>query len=236
MMENNYIRSIRLNNEGCERFERGEFLSSRILFRDSLHLMTVAIVDATEETNIQNTCSIPTPVVGDKDWEYQPQLQWSKLPSVTLQTTPEAFVYERACFIVRDDVSTWPNPTELWHVSAMIAYNVGLAFHACGTVTGTMVYLDEALTFYQTAITIRNRAFLRIAGRPEIVDLAAYNNMGQILYEQVNYERSSRCFAALKNCLRYLREKGLINFIPDHDADGFRLNASIQLVTLAPAA
>jgi hypothetical protein len=234
MMDNNYIRSIRLNNEGCERFERGEFLLSKIFFRDSLHFMTVAIVDATKTNKIQNTCSNRAPV--DKEWEYQPQLQWSKLPVVTLQTTPEAFVYERACFIVRDDLSTMPNPTELCHVSAMIAYNVGLAFHACGTVTGTMMYLTEALTFYQTAVTIRHRTFLRIAGRPEIVDLAAYNNMGQIHYEHVNYERSCRCFGALKHGLRYLREKGLINFIPDHDANGFRLNASIQLVTLAPAA
>jgi tetratricopeptide (TPR) repeat protein len=209
----NYFNSIALNNEGCEYLECGDFPTARNCFRDALQFMTVAIVEAQRLS----------------------EFQWSVLPYAPLHIAPDAYVYQRGVFIYRDD-DDFPTPSafELSDESSMIVYNLGLSFHLLGTSTNKSALLNEALSFYKIAEAIRSRRTQ--AKNPELIDLAIYNNMGQIYYEQVNFDQARICFGALKSALIYFSHQGLVDFLADEDSDGFVLNASIQAVTLAAAA
>lgn len=223
----NYFNSITLNNEGCEYLECGDFVTARNCFRDALQFMTVSIVELQNEMQGQ-------PQVLD-DGERLSEFQWSVLPHTPLHIAPDAYyVYQRGIFIYRDEDDSSPSPFELSEESSMIVYNLGLAFHLIGISTNTASNLNEALSFYKISSAIRARR--ANAKNPEVIDLAIYNNMGHVCYEQVDYNQARSCFATLKRGLIYFSHQGLIDFLADEDSDGFVLNASIQEVTLAAAA
>jgi tetratricopeptide (TPR) repeat protein len=225
----NYFNSIALNNEGCEYLECGDFQTARKCFRDALQFMTVAMVKAQKEMEGQ--------IQPFYDGERISELQWSVLPKTPLHISPDAYVYQRGVFIYRDD-DDFPEPSafELSDESSMIVYNLGLSFHLLGTSTNKSALLNEALSFYKIAEAIRSPRRTHTKKNPELIDLAIYNNMGQVFYEQVHFEQACMCFRVLKSALICFSHQGLVDFLTDEDSDGFVLNASIQGVTLAAAA
>lgn len=227
MSAKNYSHSISLNNEGCEYLECGDFVTAKNYFRDALQYMTVAIVESQKEMEGQ----VQVLDNGERLTEYQ----WSMLPHAPLHISPDAYVYQRGAFIYRDeDNCPTPSTFELSEESSMIVYNLSISLHLLGTSTNTSTFLNEALTFYKIAEAIRSR---RTHNRsPALIDVAIYNNMGQVYFEQVNYEQARACFSSLKSYLIYFSQNGLMDFLADDDSNGFVLNASIQDITLAAAA
>lgn len=229
MSTKNYFNSIALNNEGCEYLECGDMVSARNCFRDALQFMTVSIVEAQKE--IQDRLQ---PM---DDGERLSEFQWSALPHTPLHVSPDAFFYQRGILIYRDDDEEHcegPSAFELSDESSMIVYNLGLSLHLLAISTATASLIDEALSFYQIAEAIRSRR--TNTKHPELIDLAIYNNMGHVQYQHVNYEQARLCFGALKEALITFSQLGLVAFLTEEDSDGFVLNASMEEVTLAPAA
>lgn len=229
MSVKSYYRSIELNNEGCGYLEYGELIFARNCFREAMQFMTVAIVEAQSE----NESILQSLDTGER----HSHLQWSAVPRVPLHVSPEAFLYQRAIVIIRNDATNGdpaPSPFELSDESSMIVYNLGLSFHLVAISTNKAELLHEAMRFYQIAEAIRSRRAQSLM--PELLDLAIYNNMGQIEHEIVNYDRARMYFRTLKEALIVFCREGLVNFIAEQDSNGFVLNASMQEVTLAAAA
>ncbi|KAI2497980.1 hypothetical protein MHU86_11368 [Fragilaria crotonensis] len=225
----NYYQSIALNNEGCGYLEYGELATARDCFRKALQFMTVAIVEAQSENGVEQH-------VFDTG-ERHSFIQWSALPHIPLHLPGDSFLYQRAVLINNDFErirEVEPSVFELSEESSMIVYNIGLSYHLLAISRNQTRLLDEAMGFYKIAEGIRSR---RPQPRmPELLDLAIYNNMGNVEHEMVNYEQARTYFRVLREALIIFCREGFVTFIAEQDSNGFVLNASMQDVTLAAAA
>ena len=229
MTVKSYYRSIELNNEGCLHLEYGKLASARNCFREALQSMTEAIVEI-QEDSVDKLQTLNT-------GERHSYILWSALPHKPLHVSAEAFIYQRAVVIHRNDDDNGaeaPPPCELSDQSSMIVYNLGLTFHLIAVSANKAVISEEAMGFYRIAEAIRSRRGQHRT--PELLDLAIYNNMGQIELEVVNYDRARMYFRALKDALVIFCREGLVSYIPEQDSNGFVLNASMPDVQLAAAA
>ena len=230
MLSESYLKTIKLNNIGCEYLEGGNLYKSRDCFRLALKSMTETIVKAQQKEAHQLNAI-------DTGMRFS-NFQWSALPRTPFNIPSETFLYQRAILIHRSDIARaglCPSTFELSDESSMIVYNLGLVVHLIGITTNHLSLLNEAMSFYQIAQAIRASKNSQKCFQ-KLIDIALYNNMGQIEHEHVNYDRARMFFCRLRDAMMVFCRDGLVTLLSQNDCDGFILNASMHEVTLAAAA
>lgn len=229
MLLNTYIDAINTNNNGVSHMEAGQFSQARNAFKIALDTIRVAVVKAQQFVTIFNKNSCSSSLCPSR------QLQ-RRLRQSNHETSDLIFVYKHAMRIETNVID--PSEITLSNESAVIVYNLALAYHMMCIEGGAACLLEKSLQFYLIAYAINVRVIdsqLKLSGA-NLLNMAILNNSGQINHELLDYVASRQCFRQLSSHLRTLSHFGLNDMLEQKDCQGFFLNLMLSEPELAAAA
>lgn len=229
MLLNTYLDAININNSGVSHMEAGQFSQARNEFKIALDTIRVAVVKAQQFVTIFNKNSGSSSLCPSRHLQY-------RLHDSNHDMCERVFVYKHAMRIETDVID--PLEITLSNESAVIVYNLALAYHMMCLEGGAECLLGKSLQFYLIAYAINVRVVdsqLKLSGA-SLLNMAILNNSGQINHELLDYAASRQCFQQLSSHLRSLSLFGLDNVLEQKDCQGFFLNLMLSEPKLAAAA
>ena len=161
-----------------------------------------------------------------------------------------AFVYRTAFFIVDahqgQDIDMMPKSSRLAPPSytiqtAILLFNFGLVYHLKRETAGSsqLSHVKNAVTVYKMALGLV-KDVLNSSDGCNLVDsrlvIAIINNLGEIHYEQGQYQLSKMCFGYLSAVLISMVANGTNTHVDKHDWGGMIMNTMMEDTKVAPAA
>mmetsp|Transcript_16820 Transcript_16820/g.25596 ORF Transcript_16820/g.25596 Transcript_16820/m.25596 type:complete len:250 (+) Transcript_16820:71-820(+) len=237
---------VTLNNIAVQQLENNDFSSASELLKVALRMILPK-----QDNEPANDLNVPPSQLVDFRWSKNANMCSSG--KIRDKTSQNRYIFARGVFIVRwaqknrKMMRTGNTPLSS-DVKASIIYNAALASHLQASQENNYISLQiRAQSLYRLSQNIlreaRNKGNRSKLCLQNFFHVAILNNLGQLSYELVDYELSTKYFNQLKRNLHFLKSKrkGSILLWQEtgycqNDLAGMFSNTAIMVPNTAPCA
>lgn len=152
----------------------------------------------------------------------------------------EAFIYRRAFFVEVDEDedglrARYEDSVNVSPVciiqSATLLFNLGLLYHMKAVRRRGSGWTEKSITMYKMALSLVKDVLDSSSG--QMVDsrlvLAMLNNLGELYFEQGQYELAKQCFDNLASVLSGMSQSGMTTLVDRNDWTGLVTNSMMLI-------
>jgi hypothetical protein len=225
---------IKFNNEGARLLQSGSTMDALYVFRMaavSLKQVRLAIPSTEHAPSTPDTtpCVAPTlqiPSKGDCDMILEEKV----CQSVQSPHDGAFYVHYRPLIIPENMLLSSEDPCELVQIlTTFVLFNLALACHHYGKVSGTIEPLERAKELYRVVLRSQGCGDEGALQAVDLMQCLALNNLAHLHYEQQQYEISTRYMKGMYEIIGETQCLDDDRYVSSHEAEEILLNVHFAL-------
>jgi hypothetical protein len=236
---------ITLNNEGARLLQSGSTMEALYLFRTAVVLLKqFPLAIPTVESCTRHAPSTPGPTPCISPVVQLPNKDDSDMIlEETVSHSPQSlhdgtfYVHYRPLIIPENFLVSSEDHCELVQLlTTFVLFNLAIACHHYGKVTGTEAPVERAKELYRIVLTSRDCGDEAALQAVDLMQCLALNNLAHLHYEQCQYEHSQRLMGDMNELIGQTQCLDC-RYVSPHEAEEILLNVHFALsLSAAPAA
>jgi hypothetical protein len=222
--------AARLNNDAVDRLMAGDNQIAMARFKKSAALLRrgVLLNQAARQQKVSRPVNLLqeqlAPILlSPPDPIEDICIHHASSPLFRLTDRQSYYIYNHALHFSLDDYSLENFESSTHILSAMILFNLSLAFHRVYEQNGKKACARRAITMYSMVLKVLKNDS-STAGTAAVVKVATINNMSQLRFQEGDYGQAQQSLVELSQRLHFLKSRCPQELFKDDEFRGIMLN------------